>query len=515
MRRCKWITLFLGLLLEVVSPICAQFMEDFSDADYIANPAWVGTYEHFAVNPWQQLQTKAPAASFSWLATSCRVNHNAEWTFWCRIATTPSANNWIRFYLLSDTDNPQQGNGWFVQIGGADKNITLCRQNAGNTDVVIVNTLRKQMLKVEDNKIQVRITLDENGIFRLFSWVIGVDSDYVFEGEYRTSYVGEGEWCSILVRNTAKTGDCFYIDDITVAGEFLQPTEIYLPEQGDLVINEIMYNPADGGQEYVEIYNRTHLCLQLSDVGITTRNTEGQLQKPNLFPPFSYINPYGYAVLCANADSLSAFHHCPDSVCLYTCTWSRKLPNAGAVLVLMDMPDAEILDSIEYSPAWHHPLLNDTKGVALERIHPDLVSNKVASWHSASSSCGFATPGLRNSQYIDIYTDENEESGNFIWLEQSYFSPNGDGFEDVCRLAYSLPSVGFMANITVYTPKGLCVYRWLTNELLSTEGVLLWDGRIDAGKVAQVGIYVLMCEFTNASTGQILRRKLSVVVADR
>lgn len=515
MKLCRLRTIGLSVILLYAVATRAQFVEDFSDGDYTSEPVWSGIYANFAVNPWKQLQTKAQQASYSWLVTPCRVNHRAEWTFWCRVATVPTAYNWLRFYLISDAENPQYGNGWYVQVGGANKNITLDRQTHGNIETLIENETRKQLIAQEDNKLFVRVTLDENGVFELYSQVVGVDVDYVAEGMYKALYVGESGWCGLLVRNTSQTGGCYYVDDIRVTGEYSAPQEFFVPEHGDLIINEIMYEPAVDGQEYVEIYNRSDVCLQLSDVGITTRNAVGELQKANVFPSFSSVKPYGYVVLCDNADLLSAFHQSPDSVMFYGCAWSRKLPNAGTTLFLVNTLTSEILDSAVYSPAFHHPLLVASKGVALERIHPDLSGTLSSSWHSASAESGYATPGRINSQYRDIYADGNGDNNRFVWLAQDCFSPNGDGYEDVCLIHYLLPSEGFTANVTVFTPKGLPVYTLPANGILATEGTLLWDGKTTEGKVVSVGVYVLMCEFTNVRTGQSLRHRLPVAVAAR
>src|SRR3546814_2643108 len=45
--------------------------------------------------------------------------------------------------------------------------------------------------------------------------------------------------------------------------EFLLPQ---LPEPGEVVINEILFNPVEGGADYVEIYNRSGKILDLKDL---------------------------------------------------------------------------------------------------------------------------------------------------------------------------------------------------------------------------------------------------------
>ncbi len=498
--------------------VFADFIEDFSDGNYTSNPTWVGDYARFGVNSWQQLQSKAVESATSYLSSACRINSEAEWSFYCRITTKPTAYNYMRFYLISSEENPLEGDGWYVQIGGTNKNITLCQQIAGEKETVIANDARKQILLKEDNKVYVHVRL-QGRKFSMESKIIGTDEDYVWEGECQTRRVGESEYFSIVVKNTAQTGRCYYADDIVVHGEVAEDTQQpdipnadRYAETDDVVINEMMFDPAEGGQEYIEIYNRTEENLSLGNLGITTLNDEGEYMQMNMFPMESVIPAQGYAVLCDDADSLRRFHKCPMETAIYHTTWRKKLPNTGAMLclVICDI-DTFTIDSVDYHPDWHHLLLEDTKGVALERIHPDLPSNASTSWQSASQASGYATPGRENSQYQDIYTDT--EVSQYAYTTQDYFSPNGDGVDDVCLIHYVLPTVGFVANMHILTANGLHVNTLTYNEVLSTEGSIVWDGRTARGGIAEIGVYVLMCTFTHVGTGETIRVKLPMVVS--
>ncbi len=512
--------LLLSFLLCSSLSIFADFIEDFSDGNYTDNPTWVGDYQHFAVNAYGQLQTKAQASATSYLSTPSTVNSEAEWTFFCRIATKPSAYNYMRFYLISSTENPLDGNGWFVQIGGANKNITLCQQTDGEKETLIANTSRKQILDATDHKVHIRVRL-QGGKFTMESKIVGIDNDFITEGEYTPAHIGASAYFSILVKNTTETGRYYYADDISVRGETKdedtttpdQPNADRFAEADDVIINEIMFDPALGGQEYIELYNRTEENLALSHLAFTTLDSEGEYMKFNLFPDYAVIPANGYAVLCADADSLRKAYNCPISSTIFSTKWTKKLPNTGATLCLVyqSPTDTFTIDSVSYSPSWHHPLLDDTKGVSLERIHPDLPSDDRTSWQSASHQAGYATPGAINSQYQDIYT-ENEEKKQ-IYTTQDYFSPNGDGIDDICLIHYELPTAGFVANIRILTANGLIINTLTQNELLSASGVIPWDGTTARGHIAEIGVYVLICEFTHTTTGQIIRAKLPIVVS--
>lgn len=509
--------LLIPLLFAVCVPIYAQFIEDFSDSNYTANPLWEGTYSNFAINPYLQLQTKAAESATSYLSTASKAQTNAEWSFWCRIASEPTQNNYFRFYLISDTQDPTQGNGIYVQVGGSNKNITLYMQAGDNRQLLIENEQRKQILAHTDNKVFIRISTDEKGLFSLYSRVLNTDDDYVLEGTYilcrnniRCNYF------SILVRNTMQTGQDYYVDDIIVSGDSADIIEVPT-SQGDLIINEIMFDPADNGQEYVEIYNRDTALADLSDIVLTTRNEDGEFRTPNKFPASSAIYPNDYAVLCKNATDLIAFHNIENADNIYSCSWSRRLSNTGATLYLLRIEDSDttILDSVSYSPRWHHLLLDSTKGVSLERINPYLESNDASSWHSASKDQDYATPGKENSQYRDINNDEENTTRHHAWLEEDSFTPNGDGWKDVCLIYYQLPTEGYVANVRIFTPRGSLIAYPHKNATVSTEGALVWNGTLTNNRIAEVGIYVIVCEFTNPTTGKSIKERFPVVIADR
>ena len=74
-------------------------------------------------------------------------------------------------------------------------------------------------------------------------------------------------------------------------------------------------------------------------------------------------------------------------------------------------------------------IILDEEGVSLERISTDGTSNDSDNWISASENCGFATPGLPNSQSFKGIV--GAEVFNF---SSDYFSPNGDGINDFWNL---------------------------------------------------------------------------------
>jgi hypothetical protein len=74
-----------------------------------------------------------------------------------------------------------------------------------------------------------------------------------------------------------------------------------------------------------------------------------------------------------------------------------SLPDDAGHPVLV-RTDGQVLDEVAYQDNWQMVLMSRTEGVALEKILPDFPSSLPSSWQSASSSCGYATPGSPNSR---------------------------------------------------------------------------------------------------------------------
>src|SRR5690606_10142503 len=99
-------------------------------------------------------------------------------------------------------------------------------------------------------------------------------------------------------------------------------------------------------------------------------------------------------------------------------------PDEGNIVLLR--ADGQVIDEVAYNKSWHHGVLQHTKGVSLERLHPDYPSGDPHNWHSAAATAGYATPGAVNSQFQPA-TALN--SG--FTLASEVFSPDNDGQNDV------------------------------------------------------------------------------------
>ena len=120
-------------------------------------------------------------------------------------------------------------------------------------------------------------------------------------------------------------------------------------------------------------------------------------------------------------------------------------------------------DEVVYSEKMHYDLLVETQGVSLERISSENMSSDKNNWHSAASNVNYGTPGYKNSMNYD-YTDiSNDKEINVI---PEIFSPDGDGFDDICNIHYNLDDITYTMNIKIFNSKGIFVKVLLDNSLV-------------------------------------------------
>lgn len=279
----------------------------------------------------------------------------------------------------------------------------------------------------------------------------------------------------------------------------------------DIVINEILFNPPEGGARYVELYNRSVNTFDLFDLLLTSMDTLTQsLITVRYVSEESYLMfPGDYVVLTNDTAAIvRTFPHGKKDR-YWELQGMPRMTNADGIVVLSTRGHI-IIDKVIYSERMHLPFFADNKGVALERIHPDRPSADRYSWHSAASMVGYGTPGFRNSQY----TVQHEAVSASIQVEPRVFSPDGSGFDDVLHIFYRVEEPGFVANVRIFDHRGREVKTLASGVLLATSGAFTWDGSTNAGEKASIGIYAIYVELFNVQ-GRVERHRLAAVLAGR
>ena len=288
------------------------------------------------------------------------------------------------------------------------------------------------------------------------------------------------------------------------------PNEI---NPGDILINEILFNPIDPSPDYVEIYNHSDKTFDLSELklGVVKESFPNPVDTVlktitddnRLFLPGSYL------LLSTDAYSVCRQYACEPGN-YYDMESFTSYANAGGIALLMSRQGL-VIDQMTFSEQMHYPLLKETKGVSLERVSWEAPSDQVDNWHSAAEAVHFGTPGYPNSMMAELQEDDED---NPIEVEPTVFSPDGDGFDDNCRIVYRLEESGCTLNAFVFSADGRMVRHLVKGELVAGRGGFVWNGLDNSGSRVPIGIYVVVTEVFDME-GRVRRYKNAVGVASQ
>ena len=291
----------------------------------------------------------------------------------------------------------------------------------------------------------------------------------------------------------------------------LQSATFALPEtavSGDVVINEILFNPRVGAVRFVELINRSLKFIALQDWQLGNLKPDGSVDNALLASGPLVLGPSQLVAFSSNTTIIMSQYPTSNDVAnLVQLSSLPTFPDVGTAVVT-DSRGIEI-DRLVYSKSLHLSLLSTQEGVSLERIRTNGASNG-SNFHSAAGAVGYATPGRPNSQAQDELGGNQE-----LTVTPEIFTPDDDGQQDFTTLNYHLDGPGYAATITVYDALGRLTRHLLRNETLPTTGFVQWDGIDDRGHKAAVGYYILLVELFRPSGGERREYKKTVVLGAR
>ncbi|UYQ92587.1 lamin tail domain-containing protein [Chitinophaga horti] len=276
-----------------------------------------------------------------------------------------------------------------------------------------------------------------------------------------------------------------------------------LPEPavaGGVIINEVLFNPPPGVEDFVELFNSGKQVIDLSQLYLANRKADGSLDNITRIAAERQLLPGGYVALTGQRLALCRQYACKavrDVIQLPI----PSFPDDAGTVVLLDR-QGTVLDEFAYSEKQHFPLITNREGISLERLS----DQTPATWHSAASQAGHATPGYVNSQQSAAGASTTAFS-----VTPEVFSPDNDGRDDLAFIHYNFTAPGKVANITVFDAAGRRVCLLARNHLLGNTGRLTWNGLSDAQEALPVGAYVIYAEVFDAA-GRVERWRLPVML---
>lgn len=257
-------------------------------------------------------------------------------------------------------------------------------------------------------------------------------------------------------------------------------------QEGEIIFNEILADAASEGEEFIELYNRSGHIADLSTIYLADFDTASKLLSSYRTLDTSHIQilPGSYVAISNSTEELSRTYNCTDRRSLSNSFSDLSLSKEGSIALISNTE--KLLDVLTYTEGMHYDLLDDTKGISLERI-----STSSDLWQSASENSGWATPGYRNSQ-----AQENTASGGFS-VYPEVFTPNNDGINDLLNISFLHDDPGSLANVFIFSSTGIPVRHLIKNELIGNESRWVWDGLSDSSEECVAGIYIVYFETFN------------------
>lgn len=419
-KALAFLSLFMILFYHCSLPADDEEKGDVEGEDTATSELpWEGETDKFTINSKEGIHLNDPQedAGAAYVTIPSTSVKNTRWEFGVHLTFNPSANNYARFYLTSSS-NVLSGklNGYYIQIGGSKDNVALYRQNEDGSKLLASG--RELMKGNNSPKLSVKVECDNNGYWTFWTRLES-ENEYVKEKQVKNIEIPASFCCGIYCIYTKTRCKGFTFHHIRLSNDAEttttpdgtpeepgtdipdNPNTPELPEdvRGMLLFNEIMYDNASDGAEYIEIYNPTETTISVPALYLYKMYKDGTiystttLQKEDASIPLN-IPSKGYLCFTKYFNKVVQKHKVGGET-LVTIPNFPALSNDGGYLALSSSKETaagHTFDTCCFRDEMHTS--EKTTGVSLEKKSPELSSlNK--NWHSSKHATG-GTPGIKN-----------------------------------------------------------------------------------------------------------------------
>jgi hypothetical protein len=410
--------LAIGLLMAILCgcAIPPEDDDDTYDADDTGIEGWLwsGQTDKFSISPKEGVHLKDPqgegGTAYVTFANSSVAS--TRWGMEVRLSFNPSANNYARFYLVSTSEVlPDEGDGYFVQIGGAKDNVALYRQDEGKP--VLLAAGRELMKGNNAPRFSLKIERDNAGCWSFWTRLDG-ESEETLEGRVKDEVHIRSVAAGIYCVYTKSRCSGFTFRGIHLSSDVAphapeeeapqQPTPTpppALPDGASILLNEVMYDNDSDGAEYIELCNPTDDTYWLPTLYLYKMKEDGSGFSTTVLWDADVsdrlcMQPHGYICFTKNVVKVMQKHGV-GSENLVEASKFPSLNNDGGYIAisLSKQPSVQVLDKCAFFNSMHDAG-SKTTGISLEKVAPELSSiNK--NWRSSRDATG-GTPGRKNSE---------------------------------------------------------------------------------------------------------------------
>ena len=260
------------------------------------------------------------------------------------------------------------------------------------------------------------------------------------------------------------------------------------PYTGDLMFNELLFNPAPGEPDYIEFVNVSGRIVDASRLMVVSVNDETNDTSDvfNLSSEQRCILPGSFYAVTTDRDRVLERFYSADPIQVFEVSSLPSMPDDKGHLVLFSR-ELDKIDEVRYDEDMHYPLIQATEGISLEKVRPQPGTAGGIYWHSASESSGWGTPGAVNSVFSEEPADDDR-----VILSSTRITTDNDGIEDLLVIDLNLAGNGNVVSVMIFDESGGMVKRLTDNLLAGQKASIVWDGTDDGGRLVRRGIYILL-----------------------
>jgi len=267
----------------------------------------------------------------------------------------------------------------------------------------------------------------------------------------------------------------------------------------EIVINEIMYRPITASCEWVELYNRS--CMDVDLKGWTI--SDATRKKRIVTNVSTVISPGEFFILCEDSSLFTRqFGDVGCGVMEPEGGWPslNDYSSNGIVdeITIYDR-DGIVKDKVRYGE-----IVSSERGRSIERVSVDLCGYGEQGIWERSLSDKLSTPGRKNS----VYTEKEDVEGQVVELYPNPFMPMRE------KLTVFIQCNGFNGSIIVevYDLNGFLVKRLFSDRCNNNLYRCFWDGKNESGMMMEEGLYICVVRFICPGGGDCGVVKQGVVI---
>lgn len=259
-------------------------------------------------------------------------------------------------------------------------------------------------------------------------------------------------------------------------------------EKGDILFNELLFNPLPGDPDYIEFYNSSNKIIDASRLQIVSVSDEtsdtSQIQFVSAEERCILQGTY-YTITTEKTKLTDRFISAEPEFIFETGSLP-SMTDAEGHLILYNR-ELQKIDEVFYNEKMHYSLLSVYEGVALEKTNPVDKSEEALNWHSATESSGWGTPGAPNSVF-----EEMPSGSDKVNFSSTKITPDSDGLDDFLTISLNLTGNGNVVSVSIFDETGTFVKKIASNLLAGPGASFIWDGTSADASPVNNGIYIVL-----------------------